>query len=435
MEKIIKKYQVFVSSTYLDMKEERQVAVEAILDTGNIPAGMELFKAGKTQLDTIKKWIDNSDIYILILGDRYGSIDSNTNKSYTHLEYEYAQEIGIPVFSIVLDKNIAEQKIKSGMDLNDVTDKHENYTVFKELVLSNYIVSMVDKIESLKYEIQRNLNSIIEENKDLIGWVKANNIITKKVDNKINYTTNHLYKNVLNDSKFVFNIEYVNELINSNNFKYNDVIDILNHKMDYEDSKRFSYFLKYFKSRINTEDREKLIKYVDKELSTTTDEILIKTLIFMYSDNWKKIEKKARIRIESDLLKKLEQFEYFYEHEYNNGTYEDVMYNTDQNEYSSYLRFLKGKFTINNIEERISKIIIKKLNSNIETRKYILDKFDIFLVNNSGNLSAEYDSIFIENIMNGNTEFIEFFDDEKTRYGCDDLVRKKINEYLVLLEQ
>ena len=41
-----KKLQVFVSSTYTDLIEERQAAVEAILDAGHIPAGMELFKAG-----------------------------------------------------------------------------------------------------------------------------------------------------------------------------------------------------------------------------------------------------------------------------------------------------------------------------------------------------------------------------------------------------
>ena len=41
-----KKIQVFISSTYTDLIEERQAAVEAILDAGHIPAGMELFKAG-----------------------------------------------------------------------------------------------------------------------------------------------------------------------------------------------------------------------------------------------------------------------------------------------------------------------------------------------------------------------------------------------------
>lgn len=47
------KLQVFVSSTYLDLIEERQSAVEAILEAGHIPAGMELFKAGEAIKDTI----------------------------------------------------------------------------------------------------------------------------------------------------------------------------------------------------------------------------------------------------------------------------------------------------------------------------------------------------------------------------------------------
>lgn len=35
-----------MSSTYIDMLTERQAAVEAILQAGHIPAGMELFAAG-----------------------------------------------------------------------------------------------------------------------------------------------------------------------------------------------------------------------------------------------------------------------------------------------------------------------------------------------------------------------------------------------------
>ena len=94
-----KKLQVFVSSTYTDLIEERQAAVEAILEAGHIPAGMELFKAGnKSQLETIYKWIDDSDVYMLIFGGRYGSVESKSGKSYTQLEYEYALNRNIPVF-------------------------------------------------------------------------------------------------------------------------------------------------------------------------------------------------------------------------------------------------------------------------------------------------------------------------------------------------
>jgi hypothetical protein len=95
-----KKLQVFVSSTYSDLKAERQSAVDAILKAGHIPAGMELFAAGdESQLETIKKWIDNSDIFMLILGSRYGSIEPKSKKAYIEVEYDYAVNKGKPFFA------------------------------------------------------------------------------------------------------------------------------------------------------------------------------------------------------------------------------------------------------------------------------------------------------------------------------------------------
>ena len=73
-----KKLQVFISSTFTVLEEERQAAVEAILDVGHIPAGMELFKAGnESLLKTIYQWIDESDVYMLFLGGRYDTIEKN----------------------------------------------------------------------------------------------------------------------------------------------------------------------------------------------------------------------------------------------------------------------------------------------------------------------------------------------------------------------
>src|SRR4051812_36796802 len=98
-----KKLQVFVSSTFSDLIVERQAAVEAILTAGHIPAGMELFSAGdESQMEVIKQWIDESDVYLLILGGRYGSIESKRGKSYTHLEYEYALSKNKPLFACVI---------------------------------------------------------------------------------------------------------------------------------------------------------------------------------------------------------------------------------------------------------------------------------------------------------------------------------------------
>jgi len=61
-----RKLQVFISSTFQDLITDRQAGVSATLKAGHIPAGMELFTSGdKSQLDTIRNWIDESDVYLL----------------------------------------------------------------------------------------------------------------------------------------------------------------------------------------------------------------------------------------------------------------------------------------------------------------------------------------------------------------------------------
>lgn len=93
-----KRYQVFVSSTYKDLQEERQMAIEALLNKGCIPVGMEYFPAAnEEQMAVIKRLIDSCDYYILIIGGKYGSVEKKSGKSYTQLEYEYALSKGIPV--------------------------------------------------------------------------------------------------------------------------------------------------------------------------------------------------------------------------------------------------------------------------------------------------------------------------------------------------
>lgn len=170
-----KKLQVFVSSTYTDLIEERQAAVEAILDAGHIPAGMELFKAGnESQLKTIYKWIDESDVYMLILGGRYGTVEPKSEKSYTQLEYEYALSKDIPVFAVVLSESFLTTKINL-LCLSDVMEQKalDKYQSFKSLVMSK-IIRMVDDCKDIKLVIHSTLNEFLNSY-DLIGWTRYNN--------------------------------------------------------------------------------------------------------------------------------------------------------------------------------------------------------------------------------------------------------------------
>jgi hypothetical protein len=96
-----RRYQVFVSSTYTDLIDERREVIQALLELECLPAAMEIFPAAtEDQWTLIKQVIDESDYYIVIVGGRYGSTTAE-GISYTEQEYDYAVESGVPVLGFV----------------------------------------------------------------------------------------------------------------------------------------------------------------------------------------------------------------------------------------------------------------------------------------------------------------------------------------------
>jgi Domain of unknown function (DUF4062) len=96
-----KRYQVFVSSTYEDLHEERREVMQALLALDCIPTGMELFPAADDDSWThIQRFIAGCDYYVVIVGGRYGS-KGPTGKSYTEMEYDYAVEVGLPALAFL----------------------------------------------------------------------------------------------------------------------------------------------------------------------------------------------------------------------------------------------------------------------------------------------------------------------------------------------
>ncbi|CAM4470491.1 DUF4062 domain-containing protein [Paenibacillus typhae] len=171
-----KKLQVFISSTYADMIEERQAAVSAVLNAGHIPAGMELFKSGdKSQKVTIQKWIQESDVYMLLLGGRYGSMDEESGKSYTHWEYDYAGEMGKRRFAIVITEKKLDEKTKEDPK-NREYEHYNEYQDFKKVVLSN-ICKFYEDVKDIRQVTTESLKEF-ESDYELLGWVKAGVIVS-----------------------------------------------------------------------------------------------------------------------------------------------------------------------------------------------------------------------------------------------------------------
>ena len=169
-----RKLQVFVSSTFKDLKVERQTAVQAILEAGHIPAGMELFIAeDASQWDIIKEWIDESDVYMLIIGGRYGSIELESGKSYTHLEYEYAVSVNKPHFVIIIDDETTQNKAKkNGVNIVDFFDNSPELKEFKNSIMKGKLVSICENSDKMESSIHKSINKL-SQRENLKGWVKA----------------------------------------------------------------------------------------------------------------------------------------------------------------------------------------------------------------------------------------------------------------------
>lgn len=167
-----RKLQVFVSSTYVDMKAERQAAVEVILQAGHIPAGMELFAAGdEAQWEIIRRWIDESDVFMLILGGRYGSIEPKSGKSYIEREYEYAVEQGKRFFAAVQSEDAIEVKVKEHGSAVREQENPRDLRAFRERVLTKMSgrFGTNDQLKLVAFQALANFAG----DTSLAGWVRA----------------------------------------------------------------------------------------------------------------------------------------------------------------------------------------------------------------------------------------------------------------------
>jgi Domain of unknown function (DUF4062) len=162
-----KRYQVFVSSTYEDLKEERQEVIQAVLALDCFPAGMELFPAAdEDQWTLIKKVIDESDYYIVIIAGRYGSLASS-GIGYTEKEYEYAVSQGKPVVGFIRDPG----SIPSSRT-DQSNDARHQLTKFRGLVEERICRYWSTKAE-LREAITISLVNLIRS-RPAIGWVRGN---------------------------------------------------------------------------------------------------------------------------------------------------------------------------------------------------------------------------------------------------------------------
>ena len=96
---------IFVSSTYYDLKHVREIIREFVEDLGYEPILSEFsdifYRPGDTVQNSCLREISSCDIFVLIVGKRYGSYFPGDSLSITHREYIEAQNQSIPIYSFI----------------------------------------------------------------------------------------------------------------------------------------------------------------------------------------------------------------------------------------------------------------------------------------------------------------------------------------------
>ena len=163
--KYSKRYQVFVSSTYRDLIDFRRVAFNEISFLDCVPAGMEDFTACGEDLETyIKGVIDESDYYVLIIGQRFGShIPTDVNVSYTMMEYEYAKSKGMRIIPFIYNGT----RVLDGNDLDANKEKFDKFVSFVSSTVPQYFKDEIELGKKLIKALSKEMRDYPQK-----GWIR-----------------------------------------------------------------------------------------------------------------------------------------------------------------------------------------------------------------------------------------------------------------------
>lgn len=167
-------YRVFISSTYEDMKEFRNAAADALTNIQAIPMGMERFTAtNQPAIDRCYEEIRQCQFCVSILGFRYGSLYKDTNLSYSELEFDEAERLGIPILVFIREGDIDANKI----DIDDFS-KRNKFKKKLQSSASNRLTASFTSPEDLRDKLTRALQEEFKRSAEN----KESNAASKKED-------------------------------------------------------------------------------------------------------------------------------------------------------------------------------------------------------------------------------------------------------------
>ncbi len=163
------RYQVFVSSTFVDLIEERRAVMQSLLSIDCMPAGMELFPAADDSAwGFIESMIAQSDYYVLVIGGRYGSRTQDNSLSYTHREYKLALKLGLPILAF-----LHADPGKIPLEKSDMSeDARVALESFRQEVASRHIINYFTHPFELASKVMQAIRFATRAH-PRVGWIRA----------------------------------------------------------------------------------------------------------------------------------------------------------------------------------------------------------------------------------------------------------------------
>ena len=155
---------IFLSSTYEDLQPHRKAVWDTLEKLKVGVSGMEIFGARSEEpLDTCLDEVSKCNVFIGILGMRYGSIHADSGKSFVQLEYETALKRDLDILIFLIDEENATLAPK----FFDIGDSARPLADFKEVLRKKHTVDFFVSAEDLARKVEQALLRLFSE-KDLI---------------------------------------------------------------------------------------------------------------------------------------------------------------------------------------------------------------------------------------------------------------------------
>jgi len=150
---------VFVSSTFTDLQPYRAAVREALHRLEVVVRGMEYFGAlPETPKDECLRIVRGCRAYVGVFAMRYGSLDPEFGKSFTHLEYEEAQRLKLPSLIYLMDEE-RQPVLPANVDVGIGGEKLRE---LKVQLRKNHVVSVFTTPEDLAARISQDLPALAQ---------------------------------------------------------------------------------------------------------------------------------------------------------------------------------------------------------------------------------------------------------------------------------